>query len=73
MRGLDGEKVRRLEDEKVRGREGKRVRGLEGEKSRRWEIDNMKKKSEFDDLDDDYEQIVAMLNSMEFNASKFCY
>ncbi len=31
------------------------------------------KKSEFDNLDDDYEQIIAMLNSMEFNASKFCY
>ena len=28
---------------------------------------------EFDNLDNDYEQIIAMLNSMEFNASKFCY
>ena len=31
------------------------------------------KQSEFDHLDNDYEQIIAMLNSMEFNASKFCY
>jgi four helix bundle protein len=31
------------------------------------------KQSEFDNLDNDYEQIIAMLNSMEFNASKFCY
>jgi four helix bundle protein len=31
------------------------------------------KKTEFDSLDKDYEQIIAMLNSMEFNASKFCY
>jgi len=30
-------------------------------------------KTEFDSLDKDYEQIIAMLNSMEFNASKFCY
>jgi len=30
------------------------------------------KQSEFDHLDNDYEQIIAMLNSMEFNASKFC-
>jgi four helix bundle protein len=29
--------------------------------------------SEFDNLDNNYEQIIAMLNSMEFNASKFCY
>jgi len=28
---------------------------------------------EFDNLDNGYEQIIAMLNSMEFNASKFCY
>lgn len=31
------------------------------------------KQSEFDKLDNDYEKIIAMLNSMEFNASKFCY
>ena len=31
------------------------------------------KQSEFDNLDDDYEQIIAMLNSMAFNVSKFCY
>ena len=31
------------------------------------------KQGEFDNLDNDYEQIIAMLNSMEFNASKFCY
>jgi len=28
---------------------------------------------EFDSLDDEYEQIIAMLNSMERNADKFCY
>ncbi len=27
----------------------------------------------FDTLDDEYEQIIAMLNSMEMNANKFCY
>ena len=27
----------------------------------------------FDTLDDEYEQIIAMLNSMEMNAEKFCY
>ncbi len=27
----------------------------------------------FDDLDDEYEQLIAMLNSMELNAEKFCY
>ncbi len=27
----------------------------------------------FDQLDQEYEQIIAMLNSMEFNAKKFCY
>ncbi len=27
----------------------------------------------FDRLDDEYEQIIAMLNSMEMNAKKFCY
>ena len=31
------------------------------------------KQSEFDNLDNEFEQIIAMLNSMEFNASKFCY
>jgi len=31
------------------------------------------KKSDFNDLDNDYEQIIAMLNSMEMNAAKFCY
>jgi len=29
--------------------------------------------SVFDELDDEYEQIIAMLNSMELNAEKFCY
>jgi len=29
--------------------------------------------STFDKLDQEYEQIIAMLNSMEFNAKKFCY
>ena len=27
----------------------------------------------FDTLDDEYEQIIAMLNSMDMNAEKFCY
>ena len=27
----------------------------------------------FDELDDECEQIIAMLNSMEMNAQKFCY
>jgi four helix bundle protein len=27
----------------------------------------------FEKLDDEYEQIIAMLNSMEMNAAKFCY
>ncbi len=36
------------------------MRGVEGKK-------------EFDNLDDDYEQIIAMLNSMEMDAAKFCY
>ena len=27
----------------------------------------------FDELDDEYEQLIAMLNSMEMNAEKFCY
>jgi len=27
----------------------------------------------FDALDDEYEQIIAMLNSMEMSADKFCY
>jgi len=27
----------------------------------------------FDDLDDEYEQIIAMLNSMEIKAKKFCF
>jgi four helix bundle protein len=27
----------------------------------------------FDKLDDEYEQIIAMLNSMEMNAAKFCF
>jgi len=30
-------------------------------------------KDVFDSLDDEYEQIIAMLNSMEMNAAKFCY
>jgi four helix bundle protein len=31
------------------------------------------KKSIFDELDDEYEQILSMLNSMEKNADKFCF
>jgi hypothetical protein len=27
----------------------------------------------FSELDDEYEQIIAMLNSMEMNAEKFCF
>lgn len=27
----------------------------------------------FDELDDEYEQIIAMLNSMELNADRFCF
>jgi len=27
----------------------------------------------FSELDDEYEQIIAMLNSMEMNADKFCF
>ena len=30
-------------------------------------------RSMFDKLDDEYEQIIAMLNSMEMNAKKFCF
>ena len=30
-------------------------------------------KDVFDNLDDEYEQIIAMLNSMEMNAAKFCF
>ena len=30
-------------------------------------------RSIFDELDDEYEQIIAMLNSMELNAEKFCF
>ena len=30
-------------------------------------------RSIFDELDDEYEQIIAMPNSMEMNAKKFCY
>jgi len=30
-------------------------------------------KDVFDSLDDEYEQIIAMLNSMERNAKKFCF
>ena len=30
-------------------------------------------KTVFDELDSEYEQIIAMLNSMEFNAAKFCF
>ena len=29
--------------------------------------------STFNELDDEYEQIIAMLNSMEMNADKFCF
>ena len=29
--------------------------------------------STFNELDDEYEQIIAMLNSMEMNAEKFCF
>lgn len=28
---------------------------------------------DFDKLDDEYEQIIAMLNSIEKNAKKFCF
>ncbi len=31
------------------------------------------KQDEFNSLDDEYEQLIAMLNSMERNAKKFCY
>ena len=31
------------------------------------------KQSTFNELDDEYEQIIAMLNSMEMNAEKFCF
>lgn len=30
-------------------------------------------RSIFDELDNEYEQIIAMLNSMEMNAQKFCF
>ncbi len=30
-------------------------------------------RSIFDELDDEYEQIISMLNSMEMNAAKFCF
>jgi len=30
-------------------------------------------RSVFDELDNEYEQIIAMLNSMEMNAQKFCF
>jgi len=30
-------------------------------------------KSAFNDLDNEYDQILSMLNSMEMNAEKFCY
>ena len=30
-------------------------------------------KSVFDKLDNEYEQLIAMLNSMELNAKKFCF
>jgi len=30
-------------------------------------------RSMFDELDDEYEQIISMLNSMEMNAEKFCF
>ncbi|MBW2596242.1 MAG: four helix bundle protein [Deltaproteobacteria bacterium] len=31
------------------------------------------KQDVFDKLDNEYEQLIAMLNSMEMNAAKFCY
>jgi len=31
------------------------------------------KQNEFEKLDNEYEQIMAMLNSMEMNAAKFCF
>jgi len=31
------------------------------------------KKETFDKLDNEYEQIISMLNSMEMNADKFCF
>jgi four helix bundle protein len=30
-------------------------------------------RSVFDKLDDEYEQLISMLNSMEMNAAKFCF
>lgn len=30
-------------------------------------------KDVFDKLDNEYEQLIAMLNSMEMNAEKFCF
>lgn len=30
-------------------------------------------KNVFDELDNEYEEIIAMLNSMELNAHKFCF
>lgn len=34
---------------------------------------NYLEKSKFDVIDDEYEQIIAMLNSMEMKADKFCF
>jgi four helix bundle protein len=34
---------------------------------------NYIEKKLFDELDDEYEQILSMLNSMEKNANKFCF
>ena len=31
------------------------------------------KQDSFDRLDDEYEQLISMLNSMEMNAAKFCF
>ena len=31
------------------------------------------KQDVFDKLDNEYEQLIAMLNSMEMNTAKFCY
>ncbi|MBW2600075.1 MAG: four helix bundle protein [Deltaproteobacteria bacterium] len=31
------------------------------------------KQDAFDKLDNEYEELIAMLNSMEMNAAKFCY
>lgn len=34
---------------------------------------NYLKKDDFSELDSDYDKIISMLNSMEYNADKFCF